>query len=249
RIARSALDSHDAHRFHSFRSIRGAVPRGRFASARKIQRGRAADHGQSCRRSRGSLASGAMDRSDYIASDVHLGAVPRETETAFLDFLEHVGAHARSLLLVGDLFDFWFEYGPVIPGKHFRVLAALRELVDAGVPVTLMGGNHDAWGGRFLREEVGVAFHADAIEMELGGRRALVAHGDGVGRGDLKYRALKAVIRSRPAILGFRLLHPELGMRLAGAVSTTEHKVENDDRARSRAEFIAEWARERLRAA
>ncbi len=189
-----------------------------------------------------------MDRSDYIASDVHLGAVPRETETAFLDFLEHVGAHARSLLLVGDLFDFWFEYGPVIPGKHFRVLAALRELVDAGVPVTLMGGNHDAWGGRFLREEVGVAFHADAIEMELGGRRALVAHGDGVGRGDLKYRALKAVIRSKPAILGFRILHPELGMRLAGAVSTTEHKVESDDRARSRAEFIAEWARERLRA-
>lgn len=188
-----------------------------------------------------------MDRPDYIASDVHLGAVPRETETAFLEFLEHVGAHARSLLLVGDLFDFWFEYGPVIPGKHFRVLAALRELVDAGVPVTLMGGNHDAWGGRFLREEVGVAFHADATEMELGGRRALVAHGDGVGRGDLKYRALKAVIRSKPAILGFRLLHPELGMRLAGAVSTTEHKVESDDRARSRAEFIAEWARERLR--
>lgn len=189
-----------------------------------------------------------MDRPDYIASDVHLGAVPRETETEFLAFLEHVGAHARSLLIVGDLFDFWFEYGPVVPGKYFRVLAALRELVDAGVPVTLMGGNHDAWGGRFLREEVGVAFHADPIEMELGGRLALVAHGDGVGRGDLKYRALKAVIRSKPAILGFRLLHPELGMRLAGAVSTTEHKVENDDRARSRAEFIAEWARERLRA-
>ena len=189
-----------------------------------------------------------MQRPDYIASDVHLGAVPRETETAFLAFLEHAGAHARSLLLVGDLFDFWFEWGPVVPGKHFRVLAALRAVVDAGVPVTLMGGNHDAWGGRFLREEVGVAFHADPVEMELGGRRALIAHGDGVGRGDLKYRMLKAVIRSRPAILGFRILHPELGMRLAGAVSTTENKVESDDRARSRAEYIAEWARERLRA-
>ncbi|HEX6941160.1 MAG TPA: UDP-2,3-diacylglucosamine diphosphatase [Longimicrobiales bacterium] len=189
-----------------------------------------------------------MPRPDYIASDVHLGAVPRETETAFLRFLGHVGAHGRSLLLVGDLFDFWFEYGPVVPGRHFRVLAALRELVDAGIPVTLMGGNHDAWGGRFLRDEVGVAFHAEMQTMELGGRRALVAHGDGVGRGDLKYRALKAVLRSRPAILGFRLLHPELGVRLARAVSSTEHKVESDDAARGRAAHIAEWARLRLRA-
>ncbi|HEX7117651.1 MAG TPA: UDP-2,3-diacylglucosamine diphosphatase [Longimicrobiales bacterium] len=188
-----------------------------------------------------------MRRTDYIASDVHLGAVPRETETAFIAFLEHAGAHARSLLLVGDLFDFWFEYGPVVPGRHFRVLAALRDLVDAGLPVTLMGGNHDAWGGRFLREEVGVAFHPDPVYLELGGRRALVAHGDGVGRGDLKYRALKAVLRSRAAILAFRLLHPELGVRLARAVSSTEHKADGDDAARGRAAYIAEWARSRLR--
>jgi UDP-2,3-diacylglucosamine hydrolase len=88
-----------------------------------------------------------MQRPDYIASDQHLGAIPRSKELSFIRFLERVGSDARSLLLVGDLFDFWFEYGPVIPGKHFRVLAALAELVDSGVPVTLMGGNHDAWGG------------------------------------------------------------------------------------------------------
>lgn len=188
-----------------------------------------------------------MQRPDYIASDVHLGAVPRETETAFIGFLEHVGAGGRSLLLAGDLFDFWFEYGPVIPGKHFRVLAALRALVDAGVPVTMVGGNHDAWGGRFLREEVGIAFHAGMLRMEIGGRAALVTHGDGVGRGDLKYRALKAVLRSRGAILAFRALHPELGVRLARAVSSTEGKAERDDRAKGRAAYIAEWARARLR--
>ena len=188
-----------------------------------------------------------MQPTDFIASDVHLGAVPRQTESEFIAFLEHVGAHGRTLLLVGDLFDFWFEYGPVVPGRHFRVLAALRELVDAGIPVTLMGGNHDAWGGRFLREEVGVAFHSGMLRMEIGGKSALVAHGDGVGRGDLKYRALKAVLRSRVAILGFRMLHPELGMRIARAVSSTEGKVESDAAAEGRAAYIAEWARERLR--
>ena len=185
-------------------------------------------------------------RTDYIASDIHLGAVPRETERRFLRFLEHVGAHASSLLLAGDLFDFWFEYGRVIPGDHFRVLAALAELVDAGVPVLLVGGNHDAWGGAFLREHVGVDFQAGPVRTRLGGRSALVAHGDGLGRGDLKYRALKAVLRSRAAILGFRMIHPELGLRLARAVSSTEAKAEGDEAARGRSRFLAAWARERL---
>jgi len=183
---------------------------------------------------------------DYIASDIHLGAVPRTTERAFIEFLEHVGAHGRSLLLVGDLFDFWFEYGTIIQGKHFRVLAALAELVDAGLPVTLMGGNHDAWGGRFLREEVGVAFYPDQLRTEIGGRKALVAHGDGVGRGDLKYRALKALLRSRVTIGAFRMLHPELGWRIADAASTTEAKAGNDLAAHGRARYIEEWARRRL---
>lgn len=188
-----------------------------------------------------------MSRPDYIASDVHLGAVPRETERAFLSFLQHVGANAGSLLIAGDLFDFWFEYGPIIQGKHFRVLAALAELVEAGVPVTLAGGNHDAWGGRFLREEVGVAFHERPFHTTFGGRRALVAHGDGLGRGDLRYRVLKMVLRSRPAILGFRALHPELGVRLARAVSATDVRNETDEGARGRARFLEDWAEARLR--
>lgn len=189
-----------------------------------------------------------MQRPDYIASDIHLGAVPRSTEREFVRFLEHVGAHARSLLLVGDLFDFWFEYGPVIQGTHFRVLAALSALVEGGVPVTLMGGNHDAWGGRFLREEVGVAFYPDQVRTELGGRQALVAHGDGVGRGDLKYRMLKALLRGRGTILAFRTLHPELGLRLARLASTTEGKAESDGAATGRARYIEEWARGELKA-
>ncbi|HEY8483847.1 MAG TPA: UDP-2,3-diacylglucosamine diphosphatase [Longimicrobiales bacterium] len=189
-----------------------------------------------------------MSKPEFLASDIHLGAIPRERERAFLDFLEHVGACGGRLLIVGDLFDFWFEYGEVIPGKHFRVLAALADLVDSGIPVTLMGGNHDAWGGRFLREEVGVEFYPDTLRTEIAGRRALIAHGDGVGRGDLGYRILKAVIRSRIATRGFRLLHPELGMRIARGASKTEDRAGGDvAAAKNRARYIEEWAREQLR--
>jgi UDP-2,3-diacylglucosamine hydrolase len=183
---------------------------------------------------------------EFIASDIHLGAVARETEHRFVAFLDHVGEHGSGLLLAGDLFDFWFEYGEVIPGRHFRVLAALARLVEAGIPVTLAGGNHDAWGGRFLREEVGVAFHDKPFRISIAGRTALVAHGDGLGKGDFKYRALKAMIRSRAAIATFRALHPELGLRLAHAVSSTETRTSPDPRQVGRARFIENWARQQL---
>lgn len=181
----------------------------------------------------------------YIASDTHLGAVPEATERAFVSFLEHIAADAGGLLLVGDLFDFWFEYGTVIPGKHYRTLAALSRLVDAGVEVAMIGGNHDAWGGRFLREEVGIDFRTGPLQTTIAGRPALVAHGDGLGGGDLRYRVLKTVLRSKPVIVAFRMLHPQLGLRLARAVSRTETRVD-DAAARGRADFIEAWALSQL---
>src|SRR5688500_730126 len=125
-----------------------------------------------------------MTKPDYIASDVHLGAVPDQREREFVSFLEKAGQEAGTVLINGDLFDFWFEYGEVIPGKHFRVLAAMSKLVEAGVRVLLMGGNHDAWGGRFLREEVGVDYQTGLVRTTLAGKNALIAHGDGLGKGD-----------------------------------------------------------------
>jgi UDP-2,3-diacylglucosamine hydrolase len=189
-----------------------------------------------------------MSRQEHIASDIHLGAVPAATERAFLEFLEHAGTHASSLLIAGDLFDFWFEYGDVIHGPHYRVLAGLARLVEAGIPVTLAGGNHDFWGGRFLRDEVGVTFHSGPFRTELAGRPALVAHGDGLGRGDLRYRILKAVLRSRAAIGAFRALHPELGVRIARLVSSTKAKADTDPGLRARARFLEEWSRGQLAA-
>ncbi len=186
-----------------------------------------------------------MAKPDYIASDVHLGAVPAQTERTFVDFLDHAGRDAGSVLINGDLFDFWFEYGEVIPGKHFRTLAAMSRLVDAGVRVILMGGNHDAWGGRFLREEVGVEYHTGSLRTTLGGRNSLIAHGDGLGKGDFRYRALKTVVRSRAIIGLFRAIHPEVGLRIARAVSRTDTR-QDDSAMRGRARFLEEWGKARL---
>ena len=185
----------------------------------------------------------------YIVSDIHLGAVPAETERAFRRFLDHAAEHAGSLLINGDLFDFWFEYGSVILREHFRVVAKLADVVESGLPVWFVGGNHDAWAGSFLRDEVGVEILEGPVRVELGGRRALVAHGDGVGAGDYKYRALKRVIRSRGAVTAFRSLHPDLGRRISRLASTTEHKAETGDQhSKGRAAFIRGWAEEQLAA-
>ncbi len=189
-----------------------------------------------------------MAKADYIVSDTHLGAVPEATERAFIEFLRSITSSANTLLINGDLFDFWFEWGDVIPSRHYRVLAAIADIVDAGVPVTMMGGNHDAWGGRFLREQVGVSLNNGVLRTFLAGRPALVAHGDGLGKGDLKYRMLKNVLRSKAAVWGFRVLHPEIGMRIAQRVSTTDEKQEHDHGSETRSEFLKDWAREQFAA-
>jgi UDP-2,3-diacylglucosamine hydrolase len=183
----------------------------------------------------------------YVVSDTHLGAVPRETERAFRRFLAHVATHAQALLINGDLFDFWFEYRHVILREHFRVVAALADVVDAGVRVWFVGGNHDAWAGSFLRDEVGIELLDGPVEMTLAGRRALVAHGDGVGSGDFKYRALKAVIRHPVSIGAFRVLHPDFGRWVAGRASRTEHRAGADLAESGRSAYIRRWAEERLR--
>ena len=105
----------------------------------------------------------------FLASDVHLGVAPPETEQAFLAWLEHCGEEASRVVINGDLFDFWFEYRSAIPRGHTRVLGALAALVDSGIPVLLMGGNHDWWGGDFLTPEIGVDFSSGTEILDLHG--------------------------------------------------------------------------------
>ena len=188
------------------------------------------------------------NRPIFLSGDVHLGAVPPETEKAFLAWLHHCGQEASRVVLNGDLFDFWFEYKTVIPRGHSRVIGALAALVDAGVPVLLVGGNHDWWGGSFLREEIGVEFTREPMILDLHGRRTFLAHGDGLGSGDLGYRALKFLLRGAPTRLAFRWLHPDLGARVARHVSKTEgKKTDSVEKLHARSRFVEEWAKEKLR--
>jgi UDP-2,3-diacylglucosamine hydrolase len=183
-----------------------------------------------------------------VTSDVHLGAVPRETEQAFLKWLEHVAANGSSLILAGDLFDFWFEYQRVILSAHFRVLSALAALADSGLPITLVGGNHDWWGGSFLRD-IGLDFRPDGAVLDVAGHKALIAHGDGLGRGDLGYRALRRVLRSRITRWAFRWVHPDVGAWIADAVSDTDAQGPPRSQRQLRiAAALEQWALQHLSA-
>jgi UDP-2,3-diacylglucosamine hydrolase len=152
----------------------------------------------------------------YLLSDVHLGVASRDVERTLLAFLRQLPGRASSLVINGDLFDFWFEWRTVIPRVGYRVLAALADLAESGVDVTWIAGNHDGWGGAMLREEVGVRYHVGPLVDDVGGWRSRIEHGDGLReREDRGYRALRSVIRHPLSIRAFRLLHPDLGSRIA----------------------------------
>jgi len=152
----------------------------------------------------------------FVISDAHLGAAPADVERTLLAFLRHLPGRAGSLLINGDLFDFWFEWRHVIPRRAFRVLAVLAELREAGVPILMIGGNHDCWGGDVLTRDVGMCFHLGAWAGAIAGWRAHVEHGDGLrDREDRAYRRLRTVLRHPLAIRAFRLLHPDWSSALA----------------------------------
>ncbi len=185
-----------------------------------------------------------------IVSDAHLGAAPLEHEDAFRRFLALAADRTRDLVINGDLFDFWFEYGTVIQRRHFPVLHILRDLVESGVRIRLVAGNHDFWGGSFLTEEIGIELIDGPVRTTLGGRSAILAHGDGLGSGDWGYKVLKAVIRSRPARFGFRWLHPDLSAGIIRLVSRTEsrHGGTPDQESLGRAARLHSWTEQQLRA-
>jgi len=168
----------------------------------------------------------------YVISDIHLGHASDATERLLLSFLRALPGRAASLLINGDLFEFWFEWRTVVPRSGVRVLAALMDLRDAGVPVTMLAGNHDCWGGDVLRD-AGVDFQFGPWTGKLGGWRARVEHGDGLrAREDRGYRALRHVLRNRLAIRAFRALHPDLASRLAMGSSHASRTYQPKDHGR-----------------
>ena len=153
-------------------------------------------------------------------SDAHLGAAPSERERDVVAFLEYARRNAGSVVINGDLFDFWFEWRTVMPRGHVRVLGALAAIVDGGTPLMMLAGNHDAWGGDVLTGEIGARLVHGDWDGTLGGWRTHLSHGDGRRvREDRRYRALKRVMRNSLAIRAFRALHPDFATRVASGSS------------------------------
>ncbi len=156
----------------------------------------------------------------YIISDAHLGVAALETERRLVAFLRGLRGRAGSLVINGDLLDFWFEWKSVIPRNSFRALAALEELVADGMQTVWIAGNHDCWGDEILRRDIGVEYHSGAWNGELAGWNARVEHGDGLrDHEDRGYRVIRPVMRNRWAIRAFRALHPDWASWLASGSS------------------------------
>ena len=165
----------------------------------------------------------------YVISDIHIGHASPAVEGALLRFLRTLPGRAGSLLINGDLFEFWFEWRRVVPRSGVRVLAALMDLRDAGLPMTMIAGNHDCWGGDVLRD-AGVDFQLGPWTGAMAGWRARVEHGDGLRAvEDRGYRALRRVLRNPAAIGAFRLVHPDLATRLAMGSSHASRTYQPQD--------------------
>lgn len=159
----------------------------------------------------------------YFASDFHLGVsdynLSRQREATVVRWLDSIKNDAAELFLVGDVFDFWFEYKRAVPRGFIRFLGKLSELSDAGVKITMFKGNHDMWMFGYLTKEINVEIVSDELEIERQGKKLFLHHGDGLGPGDAKYKFLKKFFRSNFCQWLFARLHPNLGIGIALAWS------------------------------
>jgi UDP-2,3-diacylglucosamine hydrolase len=169
----------------------------------------------------------------YFASDNHLGApdaaasLPREKK--FVSWLNMVKEDAGALFLMGDLFDFWFEYKTVVPKGFTRTLGKLAEISDSGIPIYYFVGNHDLWMNGYFEEELNIPVFHSPREYMIFNKRLFIGHGDGLGPGDKGFKRMKKIFTNRFAQWCFRWLHPDLGVRLAQYFSVKNKLISGSD--------------------
>ncbi|HEU5049450.1 MAG TPA: metallophosphoesterase [Gemmatimonadales bacterium] len=182
-----------------------------------------------------------------VLADAHIGRAPPASEAALLAFLADAPSLGDALLVVGDLFEFWFAYGRAIPRRGFPVAAALARLATI-IPVSMVGGNHDRWGKGFWAEDVGIAYSRRELLLSVGSRRVLAVHGDGLserpGRSAWTHRIVGHPLTSA----AFGLLHPDLGLRLVDRLSFLLSPAQTPVQQRRHAETQRRWAEAKLSA-
>ncbi len=171
----------------------------------------------------------------YFASDLHLGtpdhATSLQREKKFVHWLEMIKKDAAALFIVGDLFDFWFEYREVVPRGFVRVLGKLAELRDSGLLIYFFTGNHDQWMKNYFHEELNIPVYRKPITVSISDKKFFIGHGDGLGPGDHGYKFLKSIFRGRFTRWLFARLHPNLGIWLGRKWSGNNKLINGKDEA------------------
>ena len=187
----------------------------------------------------------------YFASDVHLGAgdekTSRRTEQHFVKWLDSIAEDAAAIFLVGDIFDFWFEYGKVVPKGYVRTLGKLAELSDRGIKIYLFVGNHDMWARDYLERECGVEIVRHPKHFTLAGKKIFIAHGDNMNvKGDVMLKLMNTIFRSGVARWLFSwFVHPDLALKFGKWWSGKSRKSHaGEDMSAERLGYLIEYARE-----
>ena len=170
---------------------------------------------------------GENKKHTYFFSDAHLVSggyeQNRERNDKVVEFLKFVTIHGNRLFIVGDLFDFWFEYKHSIPQTDPRIFGNLAAAMDNGVEVHYSSGNHDLWLGKYIKDTIGAQIHDGSYQPKIDGKRFFIAHGDGLFNKDRGYSIMKALFRNPVAKWLFGIIHPDTGTRLAKMFSKASH--------------------------
>jgi UDP-2,3-diacylglucosamine hydrolase len=165
----------------------------------------------------------------YFLSDFHLGAPDHATslvrEKNIVRFLEEVRKDAAIIFIVGDLFDFWYEYRTVVPKGYTRILGKMAEITDSGIPIHFFTGNHDMWMSGYFEQELNIPVYHEPKAFEWNGKKFLIGHGDGLGPGDHGYKFMKKIFRNRFCQWLFGILPPAIGVGLANYLSRRSRAV------------------------
>jgi UDP-2,3-diacylglucosamine hydrolase len=163
------------------------------------------------------------DKKIYFLSDFHLGAPDYASslnrEKKIVAFLDQAMKDAAVIFIVGDLFDFWYEYNTVVPKGYTRILGKLAQITDAGIPIHFFVGNHDMWMKGYFEKELNIPVYYEPKAFEFNNTKMLIGHGDGLGPGDHGYKFIKKIFRNKICQWLFGILPPIVGVGLAGYLS------------------------------
>ena len=189
----------------------------------------------------------------YFASDLHLGVPNREKslvrEKLFVQWLDEIKNDAEAIYLVGDIFDFWFEYKKAVPKGYVRLLGKLAEISDSGIPIHIFTGNHDMWLFDYLEDEINAHIYREPIEISIKGKRFFISHGDGLGPGDNGYKLIKKIFKNKLCQWLFERIHPNLGISIAQYWSKKSRIAngEKDESYHGEKEWLTQFCKEKMK--